>query len=59
MLIRLWSFMCDHAGCGFTEDIGNHYLAGATSDLSSYGWTVTGRGHNARHFCPDHKPVSS
>jgi hypothetical protein len=59
MIIRVWSFDCDQPGCDMNEDEGDHYLAGAIDALVYHGWTVTGRGKGARHFCPSHKPVKT
>jgi hypothetical protein len=59
MVIRIWSFDCDQPRCPAIEDVGEHYLPDAVKALEHYGWTVTGRGRKARHFCPQHPKAAT
>jgi hypothetical protein len=54
---RIYSFHCDHPSCAADDrhDIPATNLPDAHSQLRTYGWAVTGRGQDRRHFCRKHR----
>ena len=58
VVIRVYSFECDHPGCEETTECGGPELRDALRELrwAPVGWTLTGRGRKRRTYCPEHKP---
>jgi len=52
LLIKVWSFECDHPGCQVMEDVPEPYLGDAEKALvAGSGWAKRKR----EHFCPAHR----
>jgi hypothetical protein len=51
IVIRIYSFECDHPGCDCVEEVDGVYdKPDAERHLRDRGWTV----RNRKHYCPTH-----
>lgn len=65
IIIRIYSFECDHATCTRVEEYGGPFIEDAMKELRTAGWTIrtervpgiTVKTRRVRkHYCPDHNP---
>jgi hypothetical protein len=50
IVIRVYSFECDHPGCDTIEEGSGPYITDAIRELRRWGWTIRRGGD----FCPKH-----